>query len=758
MDDAYTSFLDAKASTPVCAGATGAQDSDSDCEDLDVRGPLYGFQAAIVRWALRRRRAAVFAATGLGKSFSLLAYSDAVLCKSASSSVLVITPLCTAHQLIEEARLHFPGLDIVYAKRPPASVAGKVIVTNYENATSFPDMGKTFRAIVLDESSMLKHSECKTGAFIIEHARAAPYRLALSATPCPNDACEILNQADFLGVGTHDFLMANFFEKNSASNNKPVLRAASQRPFVEWLGTWSVWLDSPSDIGFDEDAAAFELPPMDTRFVDVKTDALKDADGKALTHRIKARKATLEDRVAHAARLIREDPDQTSPWVVWANLNDEARQLVKAIGGSVQEISGTDSASAKEAKLRDFAAGNTRVLVTKSRITGFGLNWQHCHRQIFVGLTDSYESLHQAIRRLWRFGQTRPVTTYLLTTEAEAAVRDNIQCKGREHDGMRDMMRARMRRVWGGDQGLVDSEAASPPSSSTPLLRLDTDSSRLIQGDCVMAMDAMMAPSSVDLAVFSPPFGSLYRYSDDPRDLSNCRTAEEFSRHVRFFARALFRVLKPGRLAVFHVMNAVNTRAMCGVASLQDTRGTITAAMLAEGFALHSEVCVYRCPVQAMIQTKAGALFYRQFLADAASCRQSLPDYLVVMAKPGTNAVPIRHHTEKHTLEDWKRMASCVWHVKHTDVINHKRAMAAAAAMASPSTDEEVEVVVRHPTPLALPIIRELVDLWSNPEEVVLDPFSGWGSTGLVCKEKGRRYVGIELNPAYVEASLPFVS
>ena len=435
---------------------------------------------------------------------------------------------------------------------------------------------------------------------------------------------------------------------------------------------------------------------------------------------------------------------------------------MKAIAGAV-EIKGSDSQAKKEKILEGFADGKIRVLVTKSAITGFGLNWQFCHRQIFVGLTDSYEQIHQAVRRLWRFGQTRPVTTYLLTTDAEQLVRDNIERKSADVNYLKALMRTRMALLWDatGFRG-VPQAPVERDIMAVKYPEVTVGSARLINGDCVTAMDHMMEADSIDLALFSPLFGSLYRYSDDARDLSNCRGAEEFATHVRHFARALYRVIRPGRIAIFHVMNVVNTKAVHGFASLQDTRGLITSAMLAEGFALHSEIAVYRDPVQALIQTKSPGLFYHQFLSYAAICRQSLPDYLVAVCKPGINKVPITHDSSEYTLDDWKRMAACVWHVRHSDVIKHKKALAEQAGADQESedgetADEEAPVAAKHPTPLALPLIQDVVALWSNPGETVLDPFGGYGSTGLVCKEKGRAYVGIELNPMYYRASMQFV-
>lgn len=639
---------------------------------------------------------------------------------------------------------------------------GAVFVANYELADRFTAMSE-FIGVVLDESSILKHKECKTGAFLVDKCKGVPYKLALSATPCPNDFSELLRQAEFMGVATYDFLVGRFFEKQT--NQKVVLRASAQRPFVEWLSTWSVWLDCPSDLGFYDDAARFELPPLDLEYVSVSSSST--STGTSLTNRIKARRLTMMDRVNKAASLVNSDPDQLSPWVLWANLNDEAKALAKAIPGSV-ELSGTDSPDKKQKILRAFACGSIRVLITKSLIAGFGLNWQHCHRQIFVGLTDSYELQHQAIRRLWRFGQAHPVKCVLLTTDAEQCVHDNIMRKQAEVDFIRELMRQRMKTLWDAEHGFkgVTGDAMhldkGLDACTFPVKQLPSGAT-LINGDCVPAM-ASMGECTVDYAIFSPPFASLYRYSDDPQDLSNCGSEAEFLQHMMFVGKQLYRVLKPGRLITFHIMNGIHTKSVYGFGSLRDLRGEITRALEQAGFLLHSEVCVYRCPVEAMYRTKAPGLFYKQFIADAAICRQSLPDYLVTMSKPGNNQVPITHNPDEHDLKHWKTLASCVWHVRHNDVINIKRQLKAQQGMEdenesvasrgdADASDPEHSLVTKHPTPLQLELIRRCVGLWTNKGEHVLCPFSGIGSVGSVCKELGRSFTGTEINPAYWEAS-----
>jgi hypothetical protein len=254
---------------------------------------------------------------------------------------------------------------------------------------------------------------------------------------------------------------------------------------------------------------------------------------------------------------------------------------------------------------------------------------------------------------------------------------------------------------------------------------------------------------------------------------------EQFETHMGFFACELFRVLKPGRLFSFHCMNICRSKREVGdelAGSLRDLRGQLIRIFEEAGFLLHSELAVFRCPKMALVQTKAPSLWHAAFLKDAAICRQALPDYVVTLRKPGVNAVPIAHAVEaagpapedEGDVEEkpkdakeaallvsrarWVELASPFWYINHNDTLNVKKAVGEPR-----SSDAAEEDKVSHPTPLALPLIRNCVELWSNRGDVVLDPFSGVGSTGHVAKEMGRKYVGIELGQRYAEASMQFI-
>lgn len=266
-----------------------------------------------------------------------------------------------------------------------------------------------------------------------------------------------------------------------------------------------------------------------------------------------------------------------------------------------------------------------------------------------------------------------------------------------------------------------------------------TDRYTLIHGDCC-EVTAGLPDDSVHLSLFSPPFASLYTYSDSERDLGNCKSLEEFLTHFGFLVKELFRVTKPGRHVVFHCMNLLCTKQHHGYIGLQDFRGDLIRLFQAHGFIYHSEACLWKDPVQAMQRTKALGLLHKTIRKDSSMCRQGLPDYVVAMRKPGGNDEPVGHTPEQFPVTLWQRYASPVW-----GDINPSNTLQRASARA----DEDE----RHICPLQLDVIERCLMLWSNPGDVVLSPFAGIGSEGYVALKMGRRFLGVELKDTYYAAA-----
>jgi len=707
----YQQFLEAKVALASHCGFDVLPD--------EIHSILYDFQRAITRWALKRGRAAVFADCGLGKSFMQLEWARHV---SRIGSVLIVAPLSVAEQTIREGWKLGVGVRQV---RDIAEIQEGIHITNYEMLWHF--IGADIAGIVLDESSILKSIDGETRNLLLEQFTDIPYRLCCTATPCPNDVAELANHAEFLGVMKRQAMMASFFVHDEDGWR---LRGHAAKPFYRWLASWSIALKSPADLGYD--GSRFILPSLEIHDEVVTTEWRKPGHLfpgglQGITDRASVRKQSVPDRVSRAADIANNATGQV---VVWCGLNDESTAVARLIPGAV-EISGSDAPSFKASAILRFIRGEIRVIVTKVRIAGFGLNLQNAATMIFLGLGDSYESYYQAIRRCWRFGQDSPVHVYIVITDHETEIVENVRRKEVEAAALSRAI------VEGGKEFEMDELGRGRADSEVFNNDIyDGAHWKVLTGDAIPLM-AGIASEGVDLSIFSPPFLSLYQYSDTERDLGNSKSETEFFQHFAFIIRELLRITKPGRLTCVHVGQVVTTLATHGVIGLTDFRGKTIEAFQAAGWVYHGEVCIDKDPQAQAIRTHAKGLLFVQLKKDASWLRPAMADYILVFRKPGENAVAIHPDI---TNEDWIEWARPIWYgIRESDTLN--------AAEASSAEDD------RHVCPLQLGTIERCIRLWSNPGETVFDPFAGIGSTGYEAVRLGRQFIGCELKPLYARTA-----
>ena len=394
-----------------------------------MNSALFEWQKDIVYWALRKGRAALFEDCGLGKTIQQLEWAKSVSDKT-EKPVLIIAPLAVAEQTKREGEKF--GYSVTVC-RTQDDVQDGINITNYEMLEHFnPDV---FDGIVLDESSILKNFNSKTRTQIIDMFQKTPYKLSCTATPAPNDYMELGNQAEFLGIMSRTEMLATYFIHDGSDTSKWRLKGHAEDKFWEWLANWAVVLTNPSDLGYD--GSDFILPELITEECIVKSEENTDGDQfsflpvtcQTLQGRQSARRNSIESRCEKAAELVGTEPNEQ--WLIWCDLNSESEKLSKIIPGAI-EVKGSDTPEYKAESLRKFTAGEARYLVTKPSIAGFGLNWQGCHNMIFVGLSDSYEMMYQAIRRCYRFGQQHPVNVYIVISESEGCVKDNVMRKEKQ--------------------------------------------------------------------------------------------------------------------------------------------------------------------------------------------------------------------------------------------------------------------------------------------------------------------------------------
>lgn len=386
-----------------------------------------------------------------------------------------------------------------------------------------------------------------------------------------------------------------------------------------------------------------------------------------------------------------------------------------------------------------------RILVSKPSIFGHGLNLQGCARMAFVGLSDSFERYHQAVRRCWRFGQTREVIAWVVTADAEGAVVRNIQRKERQ---MTEMMAELVANVGRTGEHVATRTVAERDDAEGP-------GWRLMLGDCVERV-AEIEAESVGLSVFSPPFPSMYVYTDDPRDMGNVADVETMIEQFGYLVPELLRVLMPGRSVAIHLAQAQTRKRDGQEIGLRDFRGATIDAMTRGGFTFYGEATIDKDPQVKAVRTKDRGLLFKSLAGDSAMMRMAQADYLLQFRKPGENPRPVRAGiSEKYgnpdgwiTPEEWIEWAAPVWYragdgypggIRETDTLN--------VAIARDGKDE------RHLCPLQLGVIERAVKLWSAPGDLVLSPFAGVGSEGVGALRLGREFVGVELKRSYYETA-----
>lgn len=712
----YQEFLEKKSITPVISGH----------EPKLLNKNLFDFQEVIVRWALRRGRAAIFADTGLGKTLMQTSWSENI-CREIGGDVLIVAPLCVAHQTVSESAKF--GIGVNYC-RDQDGVKSGINITNYEMIDKF-DID-SFTGIVLDESSIIKNRDGKTRNALIDSCKNVKYKLSCTATPSPNDFMELGNQSEWLGIVSMTEMLAMFFINDAGDTGTWILKGHGKVKFWEWLATWAIVIKSPSDLGFD--GSKYILPELKIHphVVDSATTNGLFADiAVGLMDRNSARKESIDDRVQKCADIVN---NSTGQWVVWCNRNEESEKLCKMIEGS-KDVKGSDSIDYKEKTIDEFTNGELRVLISKPSITGYGMNWQHCNQTAFVGLSDSWESYYQAIRRFWRFGQKEIVNCHVISAESEGAVVENIRRKESQNKTMSQEMVNHMSEY-------VKSElfGIAPQKQEYERRVFEGEGYTLHNSDCI-DLAREIESNSVGFTIYSPPFSSLFTYSNSDRDMGNSKSEGEFYEHFSYLIDEMYRITMPGRLMAVHCMQLTTSKTNDGFIGIRDFRGDLIRMFQAKNWIYHSEVCIWKDPVVAMQRTKALGLLHKTIKKDSSMSRQGLADYLIVFRKHGANPVPISHTAEEFPVQQWQRYASPVWFdINQTRTLNYREA--------------RHEDDVKHICPLQLDVIERALELWSAPNDLVFSPFLGVGSEGYCAVKSGRRFIGSELKPSYFDQAV----
>lgn len=707
----YSNFLETKRLSDVPTGKLIS----------DLHSDLYDFQRDITKWALRRGRAAVFADCGLGKTHIQLGWARHI-----DGKVLIVAPLSVGKQTANIAE----GMGIkTNIARSGQNLREGINITNYEMLKHF-DSGD-LNGIVLDESSIIKHVDSKTRQMLMDRFSRISWRLCCTATPCPNDITELANHAEFLGIMTRKEMLSTFFINRQDSQSGWTLKGHAQEGFYKWLVSWAMALKSPADLGYAGDG--FILPELKIQDEKVSTDWRQEGElfpgiRMGLRDHLKVRKNSVQERAERIVEIVKKVQGQV---IIWCALNEEAKLVARLTGGN--EIKGADSIQKKTDTIMDFVNGTFRILVTKPKIAGFGLNLQNANNVIFCGLGYSYESYYQCIRRCWRYGQKKPVNIFIVTTDHENGVVDVVRRKERESELLSAQIVEASKEFEMEELGKTEIHREKPKESFTCGTGWG-----LYHGDCVEIMEDLLEENSVDFSIFSPPFASLYTYTALTNDIGNSRDQATFFEHFGYAIKGILKVLKPGRLIAVHVAQIPAMQTYDGWIGLKDFRGRVVSEFVDRGWIYHGELTIDKNPQVQAIRTHAKGLLFSQLKKDSSWLRPGLADYLLIFRKDGENQIPIKPDV---TNEEWIQYAHPVWYgIRETNVLNVR-----------PGRDNKDE---RHICPLQLDLIDRAIRLWSNPGDVVFSPFAGIGSEGVTALKCGRQFVGIELKTSYAHTAV----
>jgi len=699
----YLNFLEKKQKKHIQSGF--------EVDENQLNNLMFPFQKFIVKRALKAGKYAIFADCGLGKTLMQLEWANQVN-KHTNKPVLILAPLAVVGQTKQEGIKFGINMDNIH-------------VNNYEQLENIDF--NIYSGIVLDESSILKNYEGSTKKLIIDLFKKTPYKLACTATPSPNDPMELGNHSEFLDVMNRNEMLAMYFVHDGGETAKWRLKGHAVKLFYQFVGSWSIMLNKPQDIGFEMNG--YDLPKLnliENQIVTSKRNngsLFNDAIISATNFNQELRLTKIE-RLDEVVKIINSKPDEN--FIIWIKQNEEGDLLKKLLPES-KEVKGNDSNEWKEKTLLGFANNEFRILITKTKIASFGMNYQNCRNQIFASLDFSFEGLYQAIRRSYRFGQKNEVNIYLITTDTMSNVNEAINKKQKQFEIMQNEM-----------SNAVNANLQNKLMTSATFDNTEEKNEwyKIKRGDSVQLITEL-ENESIGLSVFSPPFAELYTYSSHVEDMGNSKDYNEFLIQFGFLIKEIYRVMKQGRNVCVHCMDLPIQKGKEGFIGLRDFSGMILKAFEDAGFIYASRVTIWKDPVVEMQRTKALGLLHKQVKKDSTMSRVGIPDYVMIFRKDGERNEPV---TNKNISVDlWQKIASPVWmDIDYGNTLQGYRN----------GRDENDE---KHICPLQLETIERLILLYSNENDTVFTPFMGIGSEIFQAVKMNRKGIGFELKESYYD-------
>lgn len=721
MDNTYLEFLETKKKTHTLSGF--------DVKEKDLNELMFPFQKFITKRALKAGRYAIFADCGLGKTVMQLEWANHVARKT-GKPVLILCPLAVSGQTIDEGNKF--GIEVNRYIVGSDSMNWffdtecMIFISNYEQLENIDC--SIFSGVVLDESSILKNFNGATYKKLCDLFLNTPYKLCCTATPSPNDAIELTNHSEFLGIMPSSQVLAMYFTHDGGIDMvKWKLKGHASKHYWAWVNSWAIMLDKPQDIGFE--MKGYDLPSLniiEQKIITPKRDngsLFNDVAISATNFNSELRLTKIE-RLNAVVEIVKSKPEEN--FIIWIKQNEEGELLRKLLPYAI-EVKGSDTNEWKEKHLLGFAKNGFKILISKTKIASFGLNYQNCSNQIFASLDFSFEGLYQAMRRSYRFGQKKEVNIYLITTDTMTNVGQSIERKQKQFLKMKEEMLTAM------DNGFKGIQLSQLD------LDIDTEENewyKVKRGDCVQLIKDVL-DESIGLSVFSPPFADLFTYSSHLEDMGNSKDYKEFLIQFSFLVKELYRVMMSGRNVCVHCMDLPIQKGKEGHIGLRDFSGMILRSFEDAGFIYASRVTIWKDPVIEMQRTKALGLLHKQIKKDSTMSRVGIPDYILIFRKDGERSNPVSN-TEL-PVDLWQKYASPVWmDIDYGKTLQGYRN----------GRDENDE---KHIAPLQLQTIERIVHLYSNKGDLVFTPFMGIGSEVYQAVKMGRKGLGFELKESYFD-------
>jgi len=782
-----------------------------DIELTAVNPILKPHQAALVRWAIRGGRRALFASFGLGKSVMQIEVLR-IITEHKGGRGLIVAPLGVRQEFIRDAAML--GMAIKFIRRDEELDGDGLYITNYESIRDGKLNPANFTATTLDEASVLRSFGSKTYQTFLTLFDDVQYRFVATATPAPNRYKELIHYAGYLGVMDTGQALTRFFQRNSEKANDLTLYPHKEREFYLWLNTWAAFVQRPSDLGFPDDG--YTLPPVEIRFheVDVEAAVTIEKDGQArflaggglsLKQAAKAKRDSIELRVAKAAEIVAANPDDR--FILWHDLEDERHEINRQMS-DVSQVFGSLDLDVREQRIIDFSNGDgPRLLATKPIISGSGCNFQrYCHRAVFVGVDFKFNDWIQAVHRVHRFLQTEQVVIDIVHTTAQRDLVETLMGKRLQHEELTETM-SDIVRQYGLDTDTIEHELIRAMGVSR--VEVSGDGWTVANNDCVPETQAMQE-NSIDLIVTSIPFSNHYEYTPSYNDFGHTDNNDHFWQQMDFLTPELLRILRPGRIYACHVKDRILFGSVtgAGVPTVSPFHMEATAHAMKHGFDYLGMITVVTDVVRENNQTYR--LGYTEMRKDGTKMGVGSPEYILLFRAPqsdrsrGYADVPVAKSIDDYSLARWQVDAHAYWrssgnrpmtseelaklppeaisrvfteqslhevydYESHVQVGEHllgkKRLPSTFMSLAPGSWHSEVwhdvnrmltlngsqkqRNLAMHVCPLQFDIVDRLIERYTNVGELVFDPFGGLFTVPLRAMKLGRQGRAVELNSGY---------